>query len=219
MKSMWAVVAAAFLTLTGSLQGQINVPSTVDVHKPIVVSAANEADVYIWHVPAPAIHLTVDGGKTLHIWAPVGKYDLRLTTIKVAWEDKKVSYDEHFAQFQVLGDKPNPDPDPMPTAFKEQVANALKTVSAPATSYKKNVANNYRAVASEAKANPNAWDAATMVNEVKTRNATALPSSVLAGWSGFWPKLARAFTELKLDSNDLNGHIKAFEDVADVLSK
>ena len=78
-------------------------------------------------------------------------------------------------------------------------------------------ANNGDNLPVKAKANPTAWDAASMVNEVKVRHATVLPSSVLNAWSTFWVDLAKAFVELKLDAGNLQGHITAFEDVAETL--
>jgi hypothetical protein len=218
-----ATLALLFCTW-GTSQAQINVPAQVDVYKPIVISSAIESDVYIWHLSDKAVRLTVDDGKGLHVWAPPGVYDVRLTVIKVDWEGKKVAYNEHFAQFKVVGTKPDDPVDPVDpvvpnTSFKKAVADALKSVDSSATSYRRNIANNYLSVANEAENNPSAWDAATMVNEVKTRNTSALPASVLSGWSSFWPKLARAFTDLRLQSNDLKGHIKAFKEVHEVLSK
>lgn len=213
-----------FLLFPTILYGQVNIPSKVDNYQPIIASSQSDADVYIWSVPEPALYVTVDNGKAIHVWAPVGKYNVKLTTIKVAWEDKKISYDNHVATFEVVGSTPvpptpNPTPDPTPTAFKQKVEAALSKVSDTGKTYKKNIANNYTAIATEVSLNPKAWDVATMVNEAKTRNATVLPSSVMSGWSGFWPDLARALQELKLDSTDLEGHVKAFNDIASVLNK
>ena len=56
-----------------------------------------------------------------------------------------------------------------------------------------------------------------MVNEVKVRNISLLPASNLKGWSEFWPGLGEAFRNLKLKSTDLEGHIKAFKEVAEIL--
>lgn len=231
------LVFLALVLFSGTVFGQINTPTKVDEHKPIIVSAVTPADVYIWSVRKPATRVVVDNGKTLHIWAPPGVYEVSLTTIKVDvkvdpnWKPdsgttpqviKDVQYNEHFAEFEVVRPGPptpkpdDPVPPPVPTAFKQKVSEALKKIVA-GIAYKDKVGENYAAVASEAKANPSAWDAAAMVNEVKVRHATVLPSTALNSWSIFWVDLAKAFVELKLDSSDLQGHIKAFEEVAEVL--
>lgn len=213
-------------------------PDKIDVHKPIIAGAQEEADVYIWKVDRPAMKIVVDNGKAIHVWAPPGEYEVQLTTITVEvsidpnWDpnsgkppkiDKNIQYNEHYAVFEVVGedgpDPPDPPNPPTPTAFKQKIEAALKKVDQSALTYKGEVANIYKAIANEAEAQPNSWDAATMVNESKVRVATALPTSVLSGWSGFWPELAKAFKELKLTKDDLDGHIKAFKEVAEVLEK
>lgn len=108
---------------------------------------------------------------------------------------------------------------PPTTNFETQVKTALTKVDSSALSYKKNVAEVYATIANEAKTSPNSWDAANMVNQAKVRNTTALPSDALSKWAGFWPELAKAFVELKLAPEDLQGHIVAFEEVARVLNQ
>ena len=128
---------------------------------------------------------------------------------------------------------PNPNPNPNPTGFGKMVADSLDKVTSVVRNEMVNVRQvdgnilqrkaqdvvrkNYADIASEAEKNPNAWDAATMVNEVKVRNISLLPASNLKGWSEVWPGLGEAFRNLKLKSTDLEGHIKAFKDVAEIL--
>ena len=233
----FAATCLMILVGVGTTLGQISVPDKIDVNRPIIIGAQEEADVYIWRVDRPAIRVIVDNGKTVHVWAPVGKYEVTLTTITVNvginpdWDpesgnpptiDKDIEYDEHYAFFEVEGeDGPEPpdDPDDEPTEFKQIIADGVKKIDAVSLSYKGEVASIYRVIALEAESQPSSWDAATMVNEAKVRVATMLPTSVLSGWSVFWPELAKAFKSLKMPASDLAGHIKAFKEVAETLEK
>lgn len=217
------LVPAALLFLSAVASGQIQGPERVDAHEPIVLSSQSDAKAYIWKVPQPAKRIAIDNGKTVHIWAPPGKYDVHLITINVDFKAETFEYKEHFATFQVGKPAPKPDPDvpdiptPEPTAFKAKVQAAVAKVDPAFKALAPDVAGVYADVAGEAKASPGAWDPATMVAEAKTRISSALPVSGIAGWAGFWPLLAKAFKELKLEPTDLAGHIKAFEDVSQVL--
>lgn len=214
-----AFILMAFASTCGA---QIKVPAVLDLHDPIVAESTLQADVYIWHYDHEALKgIRVDGGRSLHLWGPEGKHSIRLTTISIDWETKAINYDEHMAQFTVgaapPGPGPGPGPGPAPTAFKAKVKAALEQVDQAHKSSAATIATNYRQIADEAKANPGNWDAATMVNEAKARHTSTLSVAAMNGWKGFWPQLAKAMVELKLDSGDLEGHIKAFYEIAEVL--
>lgn len=217
--------------------GQVKVADKVDEYKPIIIESTVDASVYIWQVrlsvkgpknsDSPITKVSINNNKTLHAWAEPGKYEINLTTIDIKWDEKQVVQTEHYATFEVVArgtptpppDDPNPPPVPTPTAFKEKVKAALTKVTPATLSFKPKVAEVYAGIATEAAANPTSWDAALMVNEAKVRNATALPSDALAGWGGFWPELATAFQNLGLKPEDLQGHITAFKEVAEVLNQ
>jgi hypothetical protein len=58
----------------------------------------------------------VDGGRTIHIWAPPGSYTVELITtrLQIDWEKKTWQFlqDEHTAAIVVKGVGPDPGPDP-----------------------------------------------------------------------------------------------------------
>jgi hypothetical protein len=115
MKPLGMIVA--ILLAASSAWAQIIAPTSVDEHFPIVCRSEGQADVYIWQVTSPAKRLVVENGRAVHVWAPPGKYEVRLTTITIAidWEkqSKDIQYNEHLAEFTV-GAVPDPDPDPDP---------------------------------------------------------------------------------------------------------
>lgn len=229
------IIAAAFIAGVIScsvLFGQtssstINVPDKIDQYKPIIIEATDVANVYIWTLPDAASKVSLNNGKTLHVWAPPGKYSIKLTTIIVDFEKKDIKYNEGVGQFEVLGNSPAPVVPitpvtpviPVTSAFKDKVKTLLGKVPAASLTYKNKVADNYKEIAEEAKAERDSWDAAGMVNEVKVRNTNNLPLNILGGWASFFNELGKAFKELNLNPGDLDGHIKAFEDVAEILSR
>lgn len=226
----WIIVAVfvAGIIACSTLFGQtiINVPDKIDQYKPIIIEAVDNANVYIWSLPDAASKVSLNNGKTLHVWAPPGKYSIKLTTIIVDFEKKDIKYNEGISQFEVLGNSPAPvippvvpPVVPVTSAFKDKVKTLLGKVPAASLTYKSKVADNYKEIAEEAKADKDSWDAAGMVNEVKVRNTNNLPLNILGGWASFFNELGKAFKELNLNPSDLDGHIKAFEDVAEVLNK
>jgi len=237
----WTIglLASIMMLVSVPVSAQISAPDKVDAHKPIIVEAQAEADVYIWNVPSPAVKIVVDSGRGLHVWAPPGKYEIRLTTISVDvkvdpdWKPdgtsvpdlkKNIQYNEHFATIEVLGSGPSPNPNPNPNpnpsnAFKQKITAALTKVDEAGLTFRGKVADVYANICQEVEANPEAWDAATMVNEAKVRVATALPSATLKSWAGFWPGLGKAFKEQGLKASDLDGHVAAFKQVVEVLEK
>lgn len=205
-------------------QGQIKAPKTVNVYEPIVIEAQEVANVYVWNLSQGAKFVKAENGKLLYVWAPPGKYNVRLMAIAVDFEKKDIKFNEYETDFEVVGQIPTPTPIPQPTptptnSFKEAVQLALTKVITTTLPAKTKVAKNYKDIANEAKENNDAWDAATMVNEAKTRNTSELSLNEMKGWKDFFTDLSKAFVALKLQPTDLDGHIKAFEDVAEVLSK
>jgi hypothetical protein len=97
--------------------GQIKAPAQVDEHAPIVCTSEQAADVYLWRISGAAKRIVLDNGKTVHVWAPPGSYEITLTTIAIVidWEKKSkdVVYQEHVAQLKV-GNAPEPGPNPNP---------------------------------------------------------------------------------------------------------
>lgn len=114
-KRWWMLLLALSPSLAWA---QIEMPTTVAPHEPIVAKSVQEADIYLWRVPAPAKRIVLDNGRTLHIWAPPGTYQVELTTIaiKIDWDSRKqdVQYAEHSATLKVSGQQPDPKPDPKP---------------------------------------------------------------------------------------------------------
>lgn len=218
------------LFLTPNLFGQIKCLDKIDEHKPIIMESETEANVYKWSMSKQISKISLENGRIIHCWAPPGKYDIGLMTITVDFDKKDIQFNEHEFILEVVKGNlpptpptpptpPNPPTPPVPpqTAFKQAVASALAKVPTAGQQYKVKIAEVYSGIALEAESQPNAWDAATMVNEAKVRNSGALPVSALTDWKDFWSGLATAFRNLKLSATDLQGHIKAFKEVAEVL--
>lgn len=207
---------------------QIKCLDKIDEHKPIVLESEAMANIYKWTLPKQVSKVLIDGGKIVHCWAPPGKYDIGLMTINVDFDKKDIQFAEHEITLEIIKgnlppDVPNPPNPPIPpvvptTAFKEEVKIALTKVGTGGQAYKTKIAEVYGGIAAEAEAQPSSWDAATMVSEAKVRNTSSLPTSALTDWKDFWSGLSTAFKNLKLSATDLQGHIKAFKDVSDVLN-
>jgi hypothetical protein len=62
------------------------------------------------------VRRSVDGGRTIHIWAPPGSYTVELITtrLQIDWDKKTWQFlqDEHTAAIVVKGVGPEPGPDP-----------------------------------------------------------------------------------------------------------
>ena len=228
-KSIGFIVIILGLFFCTDAYSQIKCLDKIDEYKPIVLESEKEAKIYSWRIPKEISKILVDGGKIVHCWAPPGKYDISLMTIDVDFDKKDIQYSEHDISIQVLKGNLPPNPPIIPpvipdnpvvptTAFKEEVKTALSKVGSSGLTYKTKIAEIYSGIANEAESSPNSWDAATMVNEAKVRNSSALPTSALADWKDFWSGLATAFKNLKLASSDLQGHIKAFKEVGEVLN-
>jgi len=243
VKTMKQFLVFAFCVLfSATAFGQIKIQDTVEEYTPIVAEAPEDATLCLWtltktsplldpdNYPVPAHNIPEgNSGAVTKIWGEPGRYMIKLDSITIDWENKNLTRKTYVASFEIVARKsgpnpppppnpnPNPNPKPEPNVFKVKVEKALKKVDSSYISYSSKISEVYAGIAGEAKAQPNSWDAATMVNEAKVRNTTVLPTSALQGWAGFWPDLATAFKELNLTPDDLDGHIKAFEEVAEVL--
>ena len=230
------------LFLSSGTVGQINVPEKTDIYQPIVATSSEDAALYIWFYDDGVNAIEVDNGKTAHLWARPGSYKIYLTTVSVDFDKKQVTYSKHASVFTVVGEGPDPqplpippdvDPDPQPEPqpepepepepepvdpFIDAIQTSLKLVPTEFTSDNKAVARNYSAVADSAKDKPESWDPASMLNEVKSRNISDLSLDALRGYSPLWSGISKAFIALKLDKEDLDGHIKAFEKISEVLN-
>jgi hypothetical protein len=185
---------------------------------------------FIWDVrktsvavdPKPAEFVELGNGAILHIWAEPGTYEIKVTVITIVDCEKKLLEKAQFvAPLEVTAVAPGPGPIPVPvpdpTDFKAKVLAALAKVDPSALGAKTKISDVYLVIANEATASSSSWDAATMVNEAKVRNTTVLTPDEIAKWVVFWPELATAFKDLKLAPEDLQGHIKAFRELAEYL--
>lgn len=234
MKYIMSLLVGLFL-LYSPVYGQIKVLEKIPVHNPIIISSLTSADVYIWKLDQTSLMMpATPDAKTIHVWSPLGKHSIRLVTVVVDIKvpttykpgdklEKDIKYNEYIGEFEVTGVNPVPVPVPVPVPiptpndFKDRIKSAMSQVTGIGLQSKANVGKIYADVAKEAETKPESWDAATMVNEVKVRSASQLSISVLKDWKGFWPTTTEAFKDLKLVANDLQGHIKAFKEVSEVL--
>lgn len=116
-------------------------------------------------------------------------------------------------------DPPPPGPDPpKPDNFSAKIRAARDLVDQAHRGAASQLADIFTAVASEAAANPSAWDPAAMANEVKVRATSAMTAEQLAAWRPWWAAYAKAMVELKLTDGDLPGHVAAFQMVAAALT-
>jgi len=215
------LTVAALLLLYCPVLGQITVEPEYQPHQPIVATLTAQTPdgaqlIARWDISKPAQLVVLDGGLVAHIWAPPGSYEIECEVITIQWEAKEFNIADHSAEFQVTGATPEPGPGPA-TPFKAAVRAALDSVQGEYRGSAPDVAEVYAGIAKEAEQQPDSWDPAAMVNEAKVRNAS-VPNLDLNGWRAFWPALGRAMANLRLSSDDLAGHIKAFRDVAEVLN-
>jgi hypothetical protein len=318
--------AMVFLAFCSVGFTQIKAPEKVDEYAPFIAESVDDADGYTWtwfkmsplmdpqNHPIAGFDVKVNSRKTFHFWGEPGRYLLKLDTIKVYWDEKRLEQQEHTTYFEivprtqpgpanknpvavndsaktafntpvtvtVLANDSDPDGDPLSigsftqgahgkvaqqgnalvytpgsgfsgtdtyqytvadgkggsatgvvsvtvddddvpvpppvNAFKAHVKAALNNVDAAHLSYQDKVGGVYANIASQAKAQPDSWDAATMMNVSKIDNQKVLPLAAMQGWMGFFKELGNALRDLELTPEDLDGHIKAFEDIAAVLS-
>ena len=213
-----------WLACTSPASAQIKLAKVVDPYQPIVVESASEATAYTWSYPAPLVGIQIDNGRSVHLWAPPGKYRVQLTTISVDWEAEKLTTATFTAAFTVGDPQPGPKPPgpkpptPKPAnALAQKTQEALGRVDAGFLNFSKTVAANYRRFADEAAAAPSEWTPETLSGRVATANATSLPTAALAGWAGFWAPLTQALVDEKIDSSDLDGFVAAFRTIADAI--
>jgi hypothetical protein len=220
--------------LCSTSYGQIKIVEKTDAYSPLIAESSMTADVYFWRLDAGTQMLPIGDSKIIHLWVTPGKHEIKLVTVVVdikipaGWKtgdkiEKDIKYNEYKSNFEVTGGNPGPIiPDPpgpvIPTTiFKDQIRVGLTKVTGQGLQSKANVGKVYLDIATEATNKPTAWNPASMVNEVKVRNATTLSVTALKDWSGFWPIVGTALRDLKLKSDDVQGHIKAFKDIAEVL--
>lgn len=230
---------AALLVAASAAQAQeIQAPETIGPGELLVVnSGAKPGQSIVWDVLEPAdlkhelfpavIRETVDGGAV----TTVAIHDailacstglkpgwIRLSCYTIDWAAQRFS--KRRVDIQVLAPNPPPGPDPpvppVPSTFKEQVTVATGLVKASREIAPK-LGDNYAEVVRNAESNPAVWDPPSMMNTIKVLHGEDMTTQQLTDWKDFWPALAKAFVELKLQATDLPGHIQAFKDVADVL--
>jgi hypothetical protein len=137
------------------VHAQIDCPDEVADHAPIVARATETASIYLWEIREPAQRLLVADGQEIHIWAPPGRYTIKLTAISIDWESKHVAYREYRHALTVQGETPGPDPDPDPPdplpkgrfGFAPVAVQAAREIAKPARAKWREVAENYEAVA------------------------------------------------------------------------
>jgi hypothetical protein len=100
--------------------------------------------------------------------------------------------------------------------FRDAVTAAFGLVGAAGKSEAGAVAAVYSGVAGEAEAG-SGWTVKRMVDEAKSRNASAISVAALSAWKPFWPALAKALGALGLEDSDVEKAVAAFRDVATVL--
>lgn len=213
------LLSLAFVLFAVPAWGQIKSPGKVDAYQPIVLESVMEASSYLWDFPENVHYLQADPkSRSVHVWAPPGKHRVKLVTIDIDWEKKEVNTVTHRAVFEVIGGGPGPEPPgPEPTAFKQKIAAALAEVPGTHSGYARQLGGVFSAIASEATAKPGSWDPATMVAEMKTRSLTTLPLASIKPWQPFIKGWAKAMSDLKLQNDDLDGHIKCFNQTSEVL--
>lgn len=237
-----AAVLLWLALLAGPVFGQINIPDEVEPHHSIVAGCncviPEGAEVrVIWRIrpltPNAYSELIPAPNNQAYIWASPGQHEVTMTVAWKTFEIKKIGDQEIRSEkdwdlqqyekaFLVTGNpapNPNPNPQPTPTGFQAQVKAAFAKVPAVSRAAASKIAANYEAVAAEAAANSSSWDPAAMVNEVKVRHTTALTPAEIKDWGVFWPELAKALKALNLSATDLDGHVKAFHEIAAALNQ
>lgn len=109
---------AAQITANKAPVPQAPVALTYALHEPIVLSVDSVTEgetAYTWDVPPPAQTRSVDGGKSIYVWAPPGEY--RAKVLVTEWEARRQKY--HYLSFTVgkpepTPPKPEPEPEPPP---------------------------------------------------------------------------------------------------------
>ena len=77
----WAVLAV--LASGQAALGQIELRPSYRVHEPIEVKVAGEPDVVLWRLGQGLGTISQDKGRTLYVWAPVGRHLLSVTVLDV----------------------------------------------------------------------------------------------------------------------------------------
>ena len=122
----WFVIACLLWLATPAI-AEIQIESEYAPHEPIVATVAmldtpaevKQQTIARWRISGQAERVLVDDGRTVHIWAPPGNYELVAELISINWTDQSFRFEEHTASFSVSSpDPPTPPTPPTPTPIK-----------------------------------------------------------------------------------------------------
>lgn len=208
------------------------VPPNTETTKSIVKYRSNSKD-FFWRVYPNEVAC----------WAKPGEYSFEAFVITVTVDGKKFDLTSEDHTYRIIvqpstpvppGPGPGPNPPGPSTAFKTAVLNAYNALPEVARkaivefeqgdghktqkAARLIIADTYAQIAQAASV-PNVYDVATMLNEAKTRHASTLPVSTLTAWRPFFTALATALVAEKLAADDVPGHVKRFQEIAEVLNQ
>lgn len=133
MKHVRLLSLAVLLVLVSGLTAQVKIAGekTYNLHEPIVLKAegAGTKAQCLWDIDGAA--QVVESGQTLYVWAPAGRYTVKLTAID--FDSKTVT--RMRLSFTVEGapgpgpepDPPGPGPKPPPTPLPDGALGLIKT--------------------------------------------------------------------------------------------
>jgi hypothetical protein len=118
----WLLVTVLLWIATPAF-AEIQIESEYPPYKPIVATVAipdtpadvKQQTIARWRISGQAERVLVDDGRTVHIWAPPGTYDVVAELISVNWSDQTIRFEEHTASFSVSSPDPPPTPPTPPT--------------------------------------------------------------------------------------------------------
>lgn len=121
-----ARAAAILVLLSSSAWAQIEIPARVALGVPIVATLADTipegaAAAFDWQVDNASL-ITVDGGRTCHVWAKPGTH--RINAVVAIGGADGLSVKRHDARFTV-GDTPTPDPSGLADLVSTETAATL----------------------------------------------------------------------------------------------
>lgn len=130
--AMLATIAVTASTASAQIDGKPSYP----LNSPIVLRCEVPKGVteFAWNVPAPALSVVVGDGRTVHIWAPSGRYTVSAAVATVDWDNRKITLVAHSHTFAVGGDVPPgpipPGPQPAPDVPPDEYGNIGQKVAA-----------------------------------------------------------------------------------------
>ena len=101
MRKIWGWCVLAALLPVACMEAGIDVKERYDVHEPIVATVTDEASVYFWDLSATFKAIEVGDGKTLYIWAPPGRHQLKCILLTIDWEAHTVAKKSTQAEFMI----------------------------------------------------------------------------------------------------------------------